>query len=156
MISILFVCTGNICRSAMAHHYMQKKVKDLGIQNEFLIDSCGITAYTGDISTQNAKNAMKQYGVSLDDHRAKNISDINLDSYDYIVTMTLSHKENITYMYPKIKDKVYTLKELVNNNTNDLNVSDPWGYDISTYKLCASQIVELVDKLIEKLKKGMI
>lgn len=153
MISILFVCTGNICRSAMAHHYMQKKVKDLGIQNEFLIDSCGIMAYTGDISTQNAKNAMKQYGVSLDDHRAKNISDINLDFYDYIITMTLSHKENIIYMYPKIKDKVYTLKELVNNNTNDLNVSDPWGYDISTYKLCASQIVELVDKLIEKLKK---
>lgn len=155
MISILFVCTGNICRSAMAHHYMQKRVKDLNIQDKYLIDSCGVYAATGDTSTSNAILAMKKYDVDLKKHRAKNICDVNLDDYNYILTMTQSHKDSINYVYPNLKNKVYTLKELVNNNENT-NISDPWGYDINTYNLCAKEIVEFVDKLIEKLEEGMI
>ncbi len=156
MISVLFVCTGNICRSAMAHQYMQKRVKDLNIENNYLIDSCGIYAFTGDISTSNAILAMKKYDVNLKEHRAKNIQDMDLKSYDYIITMTLSHKEFIDYTYPDFKNKVYTLKELVNNNNNgDINISDPWGYDINTYNLCASEIANYVDKLIEKFEKEM-
>lgn len=153
MISILFVCTGNICRSAIAHQYMQKRVKDLNIGDNYLIDSCGIYASTGDISTSNAILAMKKYDVNLEEHRAKNIQNMNLDSYDYIITMTLSHKEVINYTYPNIKNKVYTLKELVNNNNENIDISDPWGYDINTYNLCASEIVNYVDKLIEKFEK---
>ena len=93
MKKILFVCTGNICRSAMAHHYMQEKVKEIGIQNEYLIDSCGIYATTGDKSTSNAIAVMKKYNVSLEKHRATNIYDVNIDDYDLIICMKLKHKK---------------------------------------------------------------
>ena len=51
---ILFVCTGNICRSPMAHYYMQKRVNDLNLEEKYAIDSAGTFAVTGEKSTNNA------------------------------------------------------------------------------------------------------
>ena len=59
MKKIMFVCTGNICRSAMAHGYMQYKVNSGCDKDNFLISSCGTDAITGDKSTKNAILAME-------------------------------------------------------------------------------------------------
>lgn len=152
MVKIMFVCTGNICRSPMAHYYMQKKVKDLKIENNFLISSCGVFANTGEKSTQNAIEAMKDYDVDLTNHRATNISDTNIEDYDYIITLTASQKQQIKYYYPKLTDKTYTLREFVNKDEIYIDIDDPWGLNLSVYKSCAIEIVEKVDKLIEKIE----
>lgn len=152
MIKIMFVCTGNICRSPMAHHYMQKRVKDLNIENEFLISSCGIYAFTGDKATQNAIFVMKEYNVDMEMHRATNIEDTNIQEYDYIITLTTRHKEQVRYFYPKLDNNIYTLREFVDNNETYKSIDDPWGLSISVYKDCAQEIVEKVDKVIEKLR----
>lgn len=153
MKKIMFVCTGNICRSAMAHGYMQKKLNN-DCNNNYLISSCGTYAVTGDKSTNNAILAMKDYGVNLNNHRATNINDIDIENYDLILCMTMSHKRNVQELYPKLKDKVYTLKEYVNNNIVYKDIDDPWGLNLSVYKTCAKEIVDNVDKLIEKLEVG--
>ena len=152
MIKIMFVCTGNICRSPMAHYYMQKKVKDLGIENNFLISSCGTYAITGEKVTQNAIIAMADYDVSLENHRATDINDIDIENYDYIITLTTNHKEHIKYYYPKLANKIYTLKEFANPNIVYKDIDDPWGLNLTVYKSCAQEIVESVDILINKLK----
>ena len=69
---IMFVCTGNICRSAMAHWLMEKKLKDNNIKN-VEIYSCGIFASDGDMATYNACDVMEEYEVDLTKHRATNI-----------------------------------------------------------------------------------
>lgn len=150
MKKIIFVCTGNICRSAMAHHYMQKRVKELGVQNDYLIDSCGIYATTGDRSTNNAIIVMQKYGVLLGNHRATNIYDVNLSDYDLIICMTLQHKQAIEYIFPEVKEKLYTLKEYVNQDASDMDTKDPWGYGLDEYERCSEEIVYYVDKLLEK------
>lgn len=152
MIKIMFVCTGNICRSPMAHHYMQKRVKDLNIENEFLISSCGVYACTGDKATQNAIFVMKEYDVDMENHRATNIDDANIEDYDYIITLTTRHKEQIRYFYPKLDKNIYTLIEFVSKDEIYKDIDDPWGLNITVYKNCALEIVEKVDKLIEKLR----
>lgn len=152
MIKIMFVCTGNICRSPMAHHYMQKRVKDLNIEDNFLISSCGVYACSGEKATQNAIFVMKEYDVDMENHRATNIADTNIEHYDYIITLTTRHKEQIRYFYPKLGDNIYTLREFVDDKEIYKNIDDPWGLNITVYKDCALEIVEKVDKLIEKLR----
>lgn len=153
MKKVMFVCTGNICRSAMAHGYMQYKVNSRYDKENFLISSCGTDAITGDKSTKNAILAMEEYNVDLNNHRATNIRDIDIENYDIILCMTTQHKENITYLYPKLKEKIYTLKEYIDSDIEYKEIDDPWGFDIKVYKSCAKEVVENVDKLIEKLSR---
>ena len=151
MKKIMFVCTGNICRSAMAHWYMQFKLNSLN-SNDILVSSCGTNAMTGDRSTNNAICAMKEYNVDLENHKATNIQDIDIENYDLILCMTTEHKEIVKYFYPKLSEKVYTLKEYVDNNIEYKDIDDPWGLDLRVYQSCAKEIVQYVDKLIAKIK----
>lgn len=153
MKKIMFVCTGNICRSPMAHYYLQKIVNNNKLQNNFLISSCGTFANTGESSTLNAISSMEKYGVNLNKHRATNIEDIDIENYDLILCLTLSHKMTVLQLYPKLKGKVYTLKEYINPNDSYKNIDDPWGLSINVYNDCAKEIVEAVDMLFDKIKK---
>ena len=152
MRGIMFVCTGNICRSAMAHHYCQKRVYDLKRENEIVVSSCGTSALNGDKSTQAAITVMKKYDVDLTNHRATSMFDIDLENYDLILCMTEQHKYNLLAFFPKLKDKVFTLKEYVlGNDIDNVDIDDPWGYGIEIYDACAKEIVYCVDKLLEMI-----
>lgn len=152
MKKVMFVCTGNICRSAMAHHYMQKKLNDLGKENDIVVSSCGTSAMDGERSTTNSIVVMKNYDVDLEVHKATNMFTIDIENYDLILCMTEQHKFNVLAYYPKLKDRVFTLKEYVyGKELENIDIDDPWGYSVQIYEACAKDIVECVDKLIEKL-----
>lgn len=152
MKGIMFVCTGNICRSAMAHHYCQKRLYDLKKQNEIFVSSCGTSAVTGDISTKNAISVMKKYDVDLINHRATSMFDIDVENYDLILCMTEQHKFNFLVFFPKLEGKVFTLKEYVlGKGITNIDIDDPWGYNLKIYDACAKEIVDCVDKLLEKI-----
>ena len=152
MKGIMFVCTGNICRSAMAHHYCQKRVYDLKRENEIVVSSCGTSALNGDKSTQAAITVMQKYAVDLTNHRATSMFDIDLENYDLILCMTEQHKYNLLAFFAKLKDKVFTLKECVLvKDIKNVDIDDPWGYGIEIYDACAKEIVYCVDKLLEMI-----
>lgn len=152
MKGIMFVCTGNICRSAMAHQYMQKRLYDLHKENEVFVSSCGTSAQTGDISTRKAISVMQKYNVDLVRHRATSMFDIDVENYDLVLCMTEAHKFNFLTYFPKMSGKVFTLKEYIyGDNIDNVDISDPWGYDIKVYSDCADEIVECVDKLLKNI-----
>ena len=70
---------------------------------------------------------------------------------DIILCATVSHKNNVIMMYPELKDKVFTIKEYAGFDNNDLDIPDPWGYDIETYRFCAASINKCLQRIIEKL-----
>lgn len=144
---IMFICTGNICRSAMAHWLLKKKLEERNIKN-VEVYSAGIYAVEGDTSTYEAIEVMEEYGVDLKKHRATKVQNSNIKDMDIILCMTLSHKRDLIYMYPELKEKIYTLKEYVKDEKNGVEIRDPWGYDIVTYRFCASEIDACLDKLI--------
>lgn len=150
---IMFICTGNICRSAMAHGLFVKKLIDTKIDN-IEVYSSGIYASIGDIPTYEARRVMEEYGVDIKHHRATNIRYSDIEKMDLILCATSSHKNEVISMYPNLKDKVYTMKEYVNYSReyhDSINIKDPWGYDIDTYRSCAAEIDECLDLLIEKI-----
>lgn len=151
MKSIMFICTGNVCRSPMAHFYMQKKLKDLNKENEYIISSCGTHAVNGQNATNNAIKAMESYGVDLTKHRATNIQDSNIKDYDLIFTLTEDHKKQVLEFYPSLSDKVFVLKVYVNNKEIYKDIDDPWGLDINVYNETAKDIIANIDKLLEMI-----
>ena len=151
---IMFICTGNICRSAMAHGLMEKKLADKKI-NDIMVYSSGIHAAIGDIPTYEARTVMEEYGVDISKHMATNVRYSNIKEMDLILCATSSHKIAVLDLYPELDGKVYTMKEYVNYNRqfhNPIDIKDPWGYDIDTYRSCAGEIDECLDLLLEKIK----
>ena len=146
---IMFICTGNICRSAMAHLMLLKKAQE---QNKNIeVYSCGVWAENGDIPTYEGITVMKEYGIDLSTHKATNIKNSKIEEMDVILCATNNHKRNVILMYPNLKDKVYTMKEYAGYKENDLDISDPWGYGMDVYKKCAKEIEICIEKILEKI-----
>lgn len=146
---IMFICTGNICRSAMAEGIMRKKAEENGLNIN--VYSCGVYAENGDGATYNAIEAAQEYGVDIKNHKATNVKDSKINEMDIILCATQGHKNLVLQLYPNLSNKVYTMKEFVGDSNYD--IADPWRYNIDIYQKCANEIVQVVDKIIEKLKK---
>ena len=146
---IMFICTGNICRSAMAEWLLKKRIKEEDIKVE--VYSCGVYAENGDIPTYEGLYVMKEYGIDMSSHRATNIRNSNIEDMDVILCATKRHKDVVIYMYPELKDKVYTMKEYAGFNKNDLDIQDPWGYGLDVYKKCIKEIEECIENYLEKI-----
>lgn len=103
------------------------------------------------MATYNACDVMEEYGVDLKKHRATNIRKSNIEEMDLILCATTSHKNTILYEYPNLKNKVFTMKEYVQagKESENVDIKDPWGYDIETYRFCAAEIDKCLEKLIK-------
>lgn len=150
MQKIMFVCTGNICRSAMADKLLDKRAKEEKLDIE--IYSCGTFAENGDYPTMEAIETMEEYGVDMRVHRATNIKKSNIEKMDLVLCATTNHKNMVLQLYPELAEKVYTMKEYVGDIQEGVDISDPWGHDLVTYRKCASEINKIIEKIIDKMK----
>ncbi|MCT4619005.1 MAG: low molecular weight protein arginine phosphatase [Marinisporobacter sp.] len=149
MKTILFVCTGNTCRSSMAEGLFKKMLEDLGEKTKGIkVISAGTAAIGGQQASKNAVRAMEEKGIDLKDHRATFITKELTQEADLILTMTRNHKNQLLYMEPKAKEKIYTLKEYTGG---DGDIVDPYGQSIDVYKECSKEIEESLKVLIEKI-----
>lgn len=146
---IMFICTGNICRSAMAHAMMAKKAKEQNKKIE--VFSSGIWAENGDIPTHEGITVMKDYGIDLSKHKATNIRNSNIENMDVILCATVNHKNSVISMYPELEDKVFTIKEYAGYSINNFDINDPWGCGFNEYKKCAKEIYICIEKILEKI-----
>ncbi len=144
---IMFICTGNICRSAMAYAMLEKRAKENN--KEIEVYSCGLFAQNGDIPTTEAITVLKTiYNTDLTQHRATNIEQSKIKEMDVILCATSSHKNNVVNKYPELEGKVFTMKEYCGYPENDLDINDPWGCSYETYRRCAEEIDKCVTKLL--------
>jgi len=152
---IMFICTGNICRSAMAEWLLKYKIKERKI-NDIEVYSCGIYAEDGDVPTWEAKKVMMdEYSIDMNKHRATNIVNSNIKEMDLILCATSRHKRDVLRIYPDLEGKVFTMKEYVGYERqyhDKFDIKDPWGYDIETYRACVAEIDECLELLLDKIK----
>jgi len=146
--NILFVCTGNTCRSPMAAALLREMLAERSIK-DINVASAGIAAMPGDKASPNAVKAVSELGVDLDGHRSKQIDEELLKTSDLILTMTESHKLAVKSWEPSVWDKTYTLKEYA--EMEDSDISDPFGQSEAKYRQTMEEIRQSLDKIIEKL-----
>ncbi|SDZ41557.1 low molecular weight protein arginine phosphatase [Bacillus sp. 166amftsu] len=143
---VLFVCTGNTCRSPMAEallrHYGEGK---------FEAKSAGVFANPGSDASLYAKDALAEKGVKIA-HASQQITEELLEWADMVLTMTESHKQLVLGYYPNAGEKVHTLYKFVEGTSKD--ISDPFGGSLSIYQSTLVEMEELIQTLLEKHSEG--
>lgn len=143
---IVFVCTGNTCRSPMAQVIANAVFKSMDMDAEAV--SRGIFASEGEPASEYARLAVRNYGLSLEEHRAKQITAQDIADADYVLTMTAEHKRMLERICPA--EKLFTLKGFCFGTDGD--ISDPFGQSPSVYMECAEELADCIKIMAEKLK----
>ncbi len=134
---IIFVCTGNTCRSPMAEGILDNIAGE-----EVIVISAGIFA-SGEKASANSVAVMKEIGIDISNHISKQLTVSVIEESDIVITMTKAHKNMLISIAEDMQNKIVTLGEWAGE---DKDVADPFGGDIETYRECREQIFEMVKK----------
>jgi protein-tyrosine phosphatase len=149
--TVLFVCTGNTCRSPMAQAMMNRKIeekysKQFGVHDlPIYAISAGVAAYGGDPASPGAQQVIKKYKASLDKHQSNQLTKELVDQADLILTMGSRHKHVIMSQWPVAGNKVQMI------SPDGSEIADPFGGPIEIYARCAEQLDQCTDYWIDRL-----
>lgn len=165
---IVFVCTGNICRSPMGEALLRHELATRGC-DDVEVSSCGTWASTPQPATAHAVSVLQRRGIDLSEHRSRALDAAELESADLVLVMTSVHVREVEEMAPRALPKVRLTKELVELDLppgagleallaatrptprRDLDVDDPMGLLPRSYERAAGEIEAGVKVLAQVL-----
>lgn len=146
MANVLFVCTGNTCRSPMAEALLKHKGN-----SDIQVKSAGVYADIGSKASNNTQLVLEENGIECN-HTSSPLTEELVEWATLILTMTTSHKFSVIDRFPHSAQKVYTLKEFVSEQAIMPDISDPFGGPIDFYRETYKELEPLIEALEKKIK----
>jgi len=153
---VLFICSGNICRSPMAAGYFLHRVASEGL-TDVEVDSAGTLGIRNSRASEEAIEAMAEIGVDISEHRSKGIKAKNLATIDVTLAMSHEHLEYLALRHPEGEDERLLLRAFEKGprpDPNPLDLTDPIGQSVDFYRDQVPLITRCVDHLFGYLKHG--
>lgn len=140
--TILFVCSGNFCRSPMAEAILKGFLRQDGKECHYRIHSAGTWTRDGLSASPLAIRAMQELGLDISAHRSRHLTSQDVAGADLIIVMTRDHKEALSAEFPEAREKLCLLSELADQR---YDIADPSGSgSLELHKGCAHEIKGLL------------
>ena len=144
---IMFVCTGNVCRSPMAEYLLRQR---LGPGADWEVCSTGTSAMSGMTASFSAVEVLNEGGIDLSPHRSRPLTRELVDTASLIVVMAAGHRDFIRTVYPDAVEKVFLLKSFDQGHQGD--VEDPIGMTADTYRQIRNEIERALPGVMSFMK----
>jgi len=148
---ILFVCTGNVCRSPMAEYMLRRA---LGPESPWETASAGTAAVHGMPASRGAALVMAEIGLDLGAHRSRPVEAAMVDEAAMAVVMTTVHRQHMEIMFPAAAQKIFLLASF---RPGGGDIEDPLGFDLDVYRRIRDEMAAAMPELaafVNKLQIG--
>src|SRR5467141_4373404 len=146
---VLFVCTGNICRSPLAASLLERALKDRGIEVD--VTSAGTGAWDGAPASEGAYLVALERGLDLSNHRARLLTRELVEQADLILTMARHHRARVDELGGE--GRVFVLGEYAGRDGDEAEVSDPFGGDLDVYRDTCVELEALLQTAVDRIVK---